>query len=170
MLFVFSAPAGRRVLVPPQCRPADAHQIDPAVAIQIRRSAGRARHVSVERGARPGVPCRSVNPYRRLSPRMPGDYLVAPVPVEVGDDDRVAVGELSIDDLPLQPTLAIAVDHDLMAMPRFDGGHELFLPEMADLDLARSAFRPRRRVASRHFRALPPAAAELIPVNAHESR
>src|SRR5262245_32988705 len=49
----------------------------------------------------------------------------------------------------------LCVDHDLSAMPRFDCGKKPRLPQMANGNVARPRFRPRRGIALRDLLARP---------------
>src|SRR5579863_105669 len=61
----------------------------------------------------------------------------------------MAVAHAVLDDVTLPLFAGFRVDHNLVAVPGFDGGDEAPLAEMADFELARSALRAGARVALR---------------------
>src|SRR5882724_9773738 len=82
----------------------------------------------------------------------------------------MAIQEAIIDHLALPCGTLLAIHRDLIAMPRFDRCEKAVLAGMPNCDIARSALRPRRRIALGNLGLTPLAIlAKLVHLDARES-
>src|SRR6478735_12127300 len=139
---------GPQILVPLEIRRrrADAGEVDPAIAVEVRRGAARGGHAAVvERRLRPPtVGSLREEPHAPRPATLSDNDVVEAAAVESGDDQRVTVHDRRVD----HPALIVArraavIDRQLISVPRLDRGDEkgiaTHVPSAAHRDVARSA-------------------------------
>ena len=68
-----------------------------------------------------------------------GDDLVAAVSVQIPNCECVSVNHGVLKYVALPLLVSLGIDHDLVTVPRLDGGNEAALAEVSDLDFAAAA-------------------------------
>lgn len=79
---------------------------------------------------------------------LANDKLVRSVAVEITCTDGVPVGNRLVSDMTFPRAVLLSIRHDLVPVPRLDGGQKALTREMADDHIARAALRPFRRTAA----------------------
>src|ERR1700730_113274 len=114
---------------------------------------------------------RVVNQYAALSAAKTGDNFVVAIPVHVGRPNRVPVYQRIVNDLTLPLLTLLPVHGYLTAVPRLDGRDKPLPAQMSHGHIARSALRPRCRIALHNLSPAPSAVfSELIEIDSHEAR
>src|ERR1022692_1316388 len=162
-----------QVLVPLQIsgRRTDARDIRAPVAVQVRDGAGCGRDAVVQHHLCPldafGI-LRVVDVHAFAA--ITGDHFVGAIAVQIGGENRVAIGERIVDDLARPRAGAFLVDRHLIAVPRLDGGQITPLTQLAHGPVAGPGFGPRRGVALGDLGAAPtPVPAKFVQMNAGEA-